>query len=358
MSGCLLVLYGLMAIYSKSLSIPADNYFKKQVMWLIIGLVPLFMFWRTDLPVWRKLCGVLYVVNLVLLALVLVKGSTQGGAQRWIQFGPLQFQPSEMAKMVTVLTVSNFYAQRMNEVDRLGTLIRSFLYVLPSMALVFLQPHLGATMVIFLTWLGISILAGVPWRFLVLIAVSLAVLGGSAYTVPGVLKDYQRARIKAMFVRDAKGKDYQTDQAAMAFGVGGVTGSGYLNGDQKSSNRIPEQHNDFIFTVIGEEGGLIACAMVMATFLVLFSRIWLAMVRSDDIYGRMSAMGVLCVLGAHTVANLGMNVQLLPVVGLWLPFLSYGGTALWLCLACLGLALNVSADPQRAQFSQSRSSRL
>lgn len=345
-----LLTVGLMAIYSVASARGSLELFRKQVVLLLIGLVPFGLFLTTDLSFWKRSWKALYAINVAFLLLVLVKGSTAGGAQRWLQIGPLQFQPSEMSKLLLVLTLSSFYASRTDVVRRLSTFLLSFLHALPIMLLVFMQPHLGATLVLMVAWLGISVVAGVRWQHIAGMFVVAAILLGSAIEIPGVLKPYQRARLEAMFVKDEKGLDYQALQAAIAFGSGGVLGTGYLKGEQKARGFVPEQHNDFIFSVVGEEGGLVVCSLVLIGFGFLFLRMWLAMVRTIDPFARLCVAGTICVLAFHMTVNLGMNLQILPVVGLWLPFMSYGGTALWLCMACVGLSLNVARKGQPSLY--------
>jgi rod shape determining protein RodA len=165
------------------------------------------------------------------------------------------------------------------------------------------------------------------------------------------LRDYQRDRIeRTQGVRDVRGSDYQTWRAEIAFGVGGVTGEGFLRGEQKRGRFIPEQHNDFILTVLGEEGGLVGTSILVCCFAVFFYRIFLIMFQATEFFYRLVATGIFAVLAFHTVVNTFMVVQLLPVVGLWLPFMSHGGTALWLCLACLGLLLNIRSRERPILF--------
>lgn len=337
-----LLIVGMMSL--ASIGMPAGNYslVKKQGLMFLIGIIPFLLLNRVEPGFWRKVSGTLYIVNLVLLAAVLFAGASAKGAARWIDFGLFQFQPSEAAKLLLILTLSSFYASRLGEIKRFSTFVLGFLHTLPLLILVYKQPHLGATIVLLVAWLGISICAGVPWRFLFAAFASLVVLAGLVFTVmPRVLKGYQWDRVSAMFVHDERGKDFQQSRAAVAFGVGGVLGVGFGQGELKAGKYVPEQHNDFIFTVVGEEAGLVGCTLVLAAFSVLFYRAWLIIFKAADPYSRMLAAGVFSVLAFHTVVNLGMNLQLFPVVGLWLPFLSSGGTALWLCLACVGLLLNL-----------------
>jgi rod shape determining protein RodA len=136
----------------------------------------------------------------------------------------------------------------------------------------------------------------------------------------------------------------------LAFGVGGIEGTGFRNGEVKKGGFIPEQHNDFIFTVIGEEGGLIGCTLVLAGFGFFFFRAWLIMFRATEPFYKMMAVGIMGTLAFHAIVNMGMNLQILPVVGLWLPFMSYGGTAMWLCLSCVALLLNIKRHERPVLF--------
>lgn len=347
MAGGLLVVIGLLALYSVGHASNDLGLFRKQFILFLVGLVPFFVFLVVDPGFWRRSASWLYVVNLAFLALVLVKGPEINGAKRWIELGFFQFQPSEVAKLLIVLTLSAFYANRLEDVKRLPTFLLSLLHILPPLLLILKQPHLGAAMVILVAWAGISICAGVPWRYLVGLVAAVLALFVVAYS-SGRLHSYQIQRIDAIFNKDEKANAYQQMRASIAFGAGGLGGTGYLKGEQKT--QVPEHHNDFIFTVIGEEGGLIGCTLVLMAFAFFFYRAWLVLYQGEDPYSKMVAAGILSVLAFHTVLNLGMNLDLLPVVGLWLPFLSYGGTAMWLCLAYLGLLLNLNRREQKMRF--------
>jgi rod shape determining protein RodA len=154
---------------------------------------------------------------------------------------------------------------------------------------------------------------------------------------------YQKGRVKSILnkTKDTQGADWQTDRAAIAFGVGGVSGTGFMKGEQKRGRFIPEQRNDFVFTVVGEEGGLIGCGILLSAYAFFFYRIFSVMLAATDPFYRYIGTGIFAVLGFHTFVNIAMVLQILPVVGLWLPFMSSGGTAIWLCMACVGLLLNL-----------------
>jgi rod shape determining protein RodA len=341
---------GLMSLFSVDAGHAGSSYFKKQLLRVLVGIGPFCIFYLTDPAFWRRYSKLLYAVNVLMLGAVLLVGRSGGGAQRWIQIGPLDFQPSEIAKLFVILTVSSFFLTRQGKVRTLATFALSFVHILLPLLLVFYQPHLGATLVIMVACLTVSLTAGVRIRFIVgsLLLIVLALV--LALRVNGLLQPYQKERVRAMFQANQRGNAYQALRAQIAFGSGGVVGEGYLRGEQKKGRYIPEQHTDFIFTVIGEEGGLLGCTFVLAAFGFFYYRVWLVMLEAKDPYHRMVVAGILGILSFHTIVNLGMNLQLLPVVGLWLPFMSYGGTAMWLCMSCVGLLLNISSREKPVLF--------
>jgi len=337
-----LLLFGLSSQYSIEGGRFGGN-FAKQLVWLVTGLVPAAVFFLVSPAGWRRVGTALYVGNVLLLAAVLVAGSRVKGAQRWIEVGSFQFQPSEMAKLLLVITLANFLYSRRDSLHRFSAFALSFLHALPVILLVFKQPHLGATIVLFVIWLAVCVGAGVPMRFVFATAGLGVAFLGLAYVlkIPGVFKEYQVGRVEGLLRGDEQRERFQTSRAEIAFGVGGLTGAGFLKGEQKAGRYIPEQDTDFVFTVVGEEGGFVGCLLVLALFGLLFFRAWWIMFRADELYDKILAAGVLGLLSFHTIVNLSMNLQLIPVVGLWLPFLSRGGTALWLCLSCVALLLNI-----------------
>lgn len=342
---CLLVV-GAMSVYSASIGRTQENVFRKQMIFMVIGAVAYVIFWKIP-SVWLKRgASLLWAINVVLLTFVLLKGHGAKGATRWINLGLLQFQPSEFSKLMIVITLAAFFVAREHEIKKFSTFALSLLHVMPSALLIFKQPHLGASVVIMVTWAAICLAAGVPTKYLV-VTLALASCFGFAFR-DKILHGYQRDRIKAMNSNDVQGADYQTHQAKLCYSLGGTFGVGYLKGEQKL--RVPEQHNDFIFSVIGEEGGLAACTLVLGIFAGLFFRIFMIATACTDMFGKLCAIGVLGFLSFHTVVNLAMNLEIVPVVGLWLPFLSYGGSAMILCLASMGLVQNAYQVERRTLF--------
>lgn len=333
----LLLFLGLTSLYSLDAS-RDTTFFKRQVMFAVIGIVPFTVFLLVEPAFWRRIWKWLYGINVGMLLLVAFAGSTGKGAERWIDLGPVQFQPSELSKLLLVLTLAAYFADRQDRVRSLGTFFGSLLHMLPIFVLVFLQPHLGAALTLGVAWLAVGVYAGVRWRFVGATgALALTALLVAAF-VPGVLQDYQKERFFGHFFgSDPKGAGYQAEQAQIAFGAGGLAGKGYQQGERKRDGYIPEQENDFVATILGEEGGFVGMSILVLAFGFLFFRIWLIGFASADVFGRMVAGGLLAILGFHTMVNLGMNLGLTPVVGLWLPFMSAGGTALLFCMAAIGL---------------------
>ncbi|MBV6490391.1 MAG: Peptidoglycan glycosyltransferase MrdB [Fimbriimonadaceae bacterium] len=350
-SSLILLTIGVMSLYSIDYDSANSRTFLRHMQRLAVGVIPFAFVFFLNLKALVRYANAIYVLNLILLLLVLLIGSSAGGAQRWINLGPIDFQPSEMAKLFTIITLSAFLANNWDRIRSARVWFLSLLHVLVPLLLIFKQPHLGASLVMLAIWLGISLVAGVPAKLLLATVLGAAGILSLAFLVPGVLRDYQKERVMAMFGGDERNNRYQTSRAEIAIGVGSLTGVGYLKGEHKRAGYVPAQHTDFIFTVIGEEGGLVGSTLLLCAFGMFFYRIWLLMIRATEPFHRLLVAGVFSMLAFHMTVNLGMNLELLPVVGLWLPFMSYGGTAIWLCLACVGLLLNISARERPVLFS-------
>ena len=255
-----------------------------------------------------------------------------------------------------ILTLASFYANRADRINSLSTFLWGLLHVAVPMALILKQPSLTAALVLLGVWFAISLLAGVPMKFFATSLAVVALLGTAVFTVPAaskyLLHGYQEGRIKGLLRKDKdnQGDDWQSDRAEIAFGVGGLTGTGFLRGEQKQGKYIPEQRNDFVFTVIGEEGGLVGSTLVLCAYAFFFWRVFLVMVAASDDYERYIVGGIFALLATHTIVNIAMVLHLLPVAGLWLPFMSSGGTAIWLCMGCVGLLLNIRRQQRPILF--------
>lgn len=334
-SAGVLLFFGLAALYSIDYS-RDTGWFTRQLVLATLGIVPFLFFYKFPSDVLHRLATPVYIINLVLLVAVMLFGSSTGGAQRWLELGPIRFQPSDFSKVALAITLAAFYANRMEDIKRPSTFLLSFLHIGPPLLLVFKQPHLGGTLTLLAVWFAVTVVAGVPWRFLGVAAIAGIGLATVAWNTPGVLTLEQKSRVIGFLNPDPKGDGYQQTRALVALGSGGAFGTGYLKGQMKSTGSVPEQQTDFVFSVIGEEGGLFGLTLLMGAFGFFFYRCWAATLKGETHFKRLASVGLLAALAFHFVANVGMNLQFLPVVGLWLPFVSYGGTALWMCMGAVG----------------------
>ncbi|MCH7944839.1 MAG: FtsW/RodA/SpoVE family cell cycle protein [Armatimonadetes bacterium] len=333
----LLMFIGLAALYSIDYS-RGTAWFPRQVVLFIVGLVPFLVLWLAPPKLWQRASAALYVLSIGLLGAVLVLGPTIGGARRWLLLGSLQFQPSEIAKITLAFALATFFVSRQDRIKRPSTFLLSLgLAALPAL-LVFRQPHLGGALTLVAIWLALTVVAGVPWRFVGIAVIAGLLMGTAAWMAPGILTTEQKSRVVGFLDPHPHraGASYQQNSSKIAFGSGGAFGTGYLKGGLKEAGSVPEQQTDFVLSVIGEEGGLFGATLVLAAFMFFFYRCWLAGFRASSPFQRFAGAGILAALAFHFAANVGMNLMVLPVVGLWLPFLSYGGTALWLCMASVG----------------------
>lgn len=298
---------------------------------------------------------VVYLGGIVGLALVLSPlGAVINGSRSWILVGGMSIQPAEFAKLGVVAGMALLLAERA-EAHRARTALRSWEVVaalgiaaIPA-ALIMAQPDLGTMLVLSVTVFGLLSVAGAPKRWL------LGLVGGAvgmaAIAVQlGVLEGYQLLRFQAFLdpSLDPRGAGYNTNQARIAIGNGGVFGQGLFDGSQTQAGFVPEQHTDFVFTVAGEELGLVGAGAIITLFLVLLWRAVRIAARSDDMFGRLAGAGVVCWFGFQAFQNIGMCLGIMPVTGVPLPLVSYGGTSMFASLMAIGLLLNIHLRSERS----------
>ncbi len=331
----------------------------KQIVALGIGVLLMIAVSAIPRQIWTRWATGLYVVNVLLLVYVDFVGRSAKGAQRWIPL-PLGFnlQPSEIAKFALIITLATFIWQKRTSIDTPATFFKALLHVGIPWLLVFKQPDLGTSLVLLAIWTGMLLVARVPVSFFVLMAL-LGLIGFGVLWTSGGLKDYQKKRITVFLDpgSDPRGAGYHVNQARIAIGSGRVTGQGWNQGTQKKLRFIPEQHTDFALTVPGEEFGFAGLTVIYGLYTLFLSRLWIIMYRAlrnsgSDFrtYDGCVAAGVFCFFAYHIIVNSAMVLGLLPVVGVWLPFISFGGTALMTCLAMIGLALAVHREQAHMMF--------
>ena len=303
----------------------------------------------------RILTPIVYGGAVIGLCAVLAVGSAINGSRSWLIIGGWSVQPSEFAKVAVVVCSALWIAERgrnrwraLGPVDLLGLLV---IAGLPAL-LILMQPDLGTVMVLGATTFGVLAVAGVSRLWLVGLA-GIAGLAAVAAVWLGVLRDYQLDRFLAFTdpALDPRGAGYNTEQARIAIGNGGVFGQGLFDGSQTRSGFVPEQQTDFVFTVAGEELGLIGAGLIIVLLAIVIWRALAIAVGADDAFGRIAAAGIACWFGFQAFQNIGMCLGIMPVTGVPLPFVSYGGSSLFACLIAVGLLLNIRMRPAAVEPS-------
>jgi rod shape determining protein RodA len=339
---------GMLMVYSathkklEDAGLDPATYLKKQALFVLIGVGLMLLVASIDYRVYRDFAPVIYIGGLTLLLFVLTPlGSTVRGTQAWYQLGPFQLQPSEFAKVMVIICGSAYASVHRGEMDvsRVATLLA---IVGVPMAIVYLQPDLGTALVFAAIIMGLLLVAGARPRHLAVV-ILLGVVGVVAVFQLGVIKQYQLDRLGAFLdpAHDQQQSAYNLHQSQIAIGSGGVRGKGLFNGSQTNLSYVPEQRTDFIFTVVGEELGLFGSGLLLALFAVVVWRTWRAAALSKDLYGTLVCVGVLSMLVFQIFENVGMTMGIMPITGIPLPFVSYGGSATLASFAGIGLVLNV-----------------
>jgi len=324
-----------------------SSYFKKQLVNIAIGVVLCVMVAATDHRWVRILAPLVYLASVIGLLLVLVMGTTINGSRSWIMLGSLSIQPAEFAKLAVVIGMALLVAERtegslstkeVHTPDVLGMLV---IAGVPA-ALILLQPDLGTMLVLSATVFGVVAVSGAGRNWLLGLFAGALVTATLAVKLH-VLKAYQLDRFMAFTDPnlDPRGAGYNTTQARIAIGNGGIFGQGLFGGSQTKSGFVPEQHTDFIFTVAGEELGLVGSAVLISLLGVVLWRSLRIAMRADDLFGRVAAAGIACWFGFQAFQNIGMCLGIMPVTGVPLPLVSYGGSSMFASLMALGLLQNI-----------------
>ncbi|HVE81024.1 MAG TPA: rod shape-determining protein RodA [Candidatus Dormibacteraeota bacterium] len=348
----LLTAVGLIVIYStsfKALSLASPVDASHQVIFALVGLGVLLVVARFDYRSWTKLTAFLYGFMILSLVAVLLVGREALGATRWIDLGFFQFQPSEVAKLILVIVLAKFFSRHYDRMHNVRYVLISLAYVAVPAILVLVQPDLGTALVFGFIWLVMAIVARV--RLLHLGGLAALAVAMMPVLIP-LLKPYQRARLEVFLnpTADPLHTGYNVVQSTIAVGSGQLFGRGLDAGSQSQLNFLPSQHTDFIFAVLSEKLGFVGGVLVLLLFLALLFRALVIASRSQDRFGMLLAVGLVAMLVFHIFINIGMNVGLLPVTGIPLPFVSYGGTSLIVTLAAIGLMESVAIRRRKIQF--------
>lgn len=345
----IIFIIGLSSIYSATYTEGApsrSNLVFKQMLWMAIGLFFLFIILNIDYQRFIDWAYILFVLNIIFLILVLIHGRVRLGAQRWFAIGGFGFQPSEFAKLTLILALSSYLGNRAKFSYQISDLIIPFIIVFIPVSLIYMQPDLGTALILVPILFSMLIVRGARLRHLIFIIISgLA----SAPLLWHMLKDYQRQRL-SVFINpnaDPLGAGYTMIQSRIAIGSGFLMGKGWLSGTQNQLNFLPERHTDFIFSVVGEEGGFIGCMVLIGLYAFLIYKGLKIAQSTSDAYGRLMATGIVAMLACQIIINIGMASGFMPVVGLPLPLVSYGGSSLITTVISIALLLNISIRKTR-----------
>ncbi len=335
-------LIGILSVYSASYKVNQsfnDQLATRQLLWMGVGILVVFLVVRRSYFRLVDLAWPFYFVSLFLLVAVLFTPARLG-ARRWIDLGGFNFQPSELAKIAVILVLSRYFSSNRIEFMSKRRLIEPFLIVGVPFLLILKEPDLGTGLILVPVFLAMLYLWGLPTRKLLLL------IGAGLLASPVLfhfLKEYQRTRL-LVFMNpnlDPLGAGYTIIQSKIAIGSGGFFGKGFLGGTQTQLKFLPERHTDFIFGVVGEEGGFLASMLVIALFWLIVRRGYQITAQTPDRFGSQIACGITTMLAFQAFVNLGMTMGVLPVVGVPLPLVSYGGTSVVMTMLAIGLLINI-----------------
>lgn len=342
LSALALGVFGILMIYSATWATnPSTYYLKRQLMFFFLGLVVMVLGASFDYRRLQPYSKIIYGVTIALLVAVFVFPAS-GGAHRWISLWFFDFQPSEIAKLAVILILATFIADRRMEASSNTDFVKALGIAAVPMFLIFLEPDLGIMLTIFIIAVGMLMIGGARLRQIAVLAVgTLAVIAGAIQL--GVLKSYQISRL-LVFINpdmDPLHAGYNLMQSKIAIGSGQLLGKGLFRGTQTNLKFIPAHHTDFIFSVVGEEMGFIGAVVLLALFAILIWRGFKIAASARDPFGTMLATGIVIMLFLQVLINIGMTMGIMPVTGITLPFLSYGGSSLLVSFFCVGLLINI-----------------
>ncbi|MBC7264544.1 MAG: rod shape-determining protein RodA [Chloroflexi bacterium] len=322
----------------------------RQAIYGFAGLVILFLVAGFNYRYLASMHWLLYVGMLVTLAALFVVGHTSFGATSWFHLSLFPIQPSELSKIVVVIFLAKYLSDHQEHMTSIVPVLVSLLFVAAPIGLIYLQPDLGTAVVILAIWFGVVFAAGLRPAH---IAVFAAISAVSAPAIWASMKGYMRERILVFLnpASDVSGISYNVQQALISVGSGGLLGKGYGQGTQSQLYFLRVRHTDFIFSVLAEEFGFMGAILLLTLFAVLLWRILRAASLAQDAFGRLIAVGVATMIFFQAVVNIAVNVNLLPVTGLPLPFVSYGGSALTTMLIGVGLVENVVMRYRKLDFA-------
>jgi rod shape determining protein RodA len=339
----ILILLGLIIIFSTSYNSTGTDFlnFKKQAIFSVIGLILMIAASLFDYRALKNWTGIFYILSCFILVAILFSGTLIRGSTSWFDLGFFNVQPSEFIKIIMIVILAKYLSEAKNYLNDFKKIIISGIYIsLPTILIIF-QPDFGSALVILFIWIAMIFITGTKMKYMAMIFVfGLILFVGSWFYV---FEDYQKDRI-ATFINpqsDLLGSGYNVNQSIIAVGSGNVWGKGLGHGSQSQLNFLPEKHTDFIFAVVAEEMGFIGVFLMLGLFAIVFYRLFKIAVETQDNFGKLLILGVAFTLIFHITINIGMNVGIMPVTGIPLPFISYGGSSLISFLIMIGVVQSV-----------------
>ncbi|MBI4430487.1 MAG: rod shape-determining protein RodA [Candidatus Omnitrophica bacterium] len=337
---CLLIgLVGVLNIYSADAH-AGGQFALKQLVWLSVAVGVMFVVYAIGYRPFLNAAFLLYLLAIALLGIVLVIGVIRGGAQRWIRFGPVGIQPSEFAKLVMILTLSSFLGSRKDLAKGKSGLVAAFLLTVIPLIMIVKQPDLGTALIFLPVLFCMLFVWGAKLRYLI----GTVMLGGFFAPIFWFsLKEYQKRRL-LVFINpdiDPLGAGYTAVQSKIAVGSGGLVGKGFLGGTQHLLAFLPEDHTDFIFGVLAEEWGFLGSILLLLLYVMIIWQMFSILEHTTDIKARLLATGIIAMFVFHIFINVGMTVGIMPITGLPLPMVSYGGSSLVTFFVAIGLVLSI-----------------
>lgn len=336
-----ILLFGFTALYSIDLGREGAMYLKHQLIAFAVGTVVMIVLATINFRMLKNVTIPVYCLSILLLVAVLFFGEKIRGTRGWFTIGGFGFQPAEFVKIALILGLARYFSSWTRQIGRLRPIVISALITILPIALIILQPDFGSALIVFGIWLSMILMSGIPKRYVATLGVLFVTLFAVAWLF--VFQDYQKDRILTFVSprHDSAGAGYNVRQALIAIGAGQLVGQGIGEGSQSQLRFLPEAQTDFIFAVIAEELGFIGVAALLLLWLLLFYRLIRILRNAGDDFSAFIVFGTIIVLFSHVVINIGGNLGLLPVTGLVLPFVSYGGSALVIALSMIGLVQSV-----------------
>ena len=335
----------------------------KQIIFALIGFVIMAITAMIDYRYWGAVSSFLYLVMVGALVVLFIFGDALFGSSRWFSVGPILIQPSELAKIIIILVLANFFSQNIDNIKKPMTVLRSLVVTFFIIVWIILQPDLSTSIVILVLWFALLWASGLDIKLLLIaggasigvlgIGLPLMLLNYDPENTTGLIKPYQLERVINFVFPDPNasyGAIYNVQQAMISIGDGGWFGQGYGSGSQVQLRFLKVRHSDFIFSALAEEFGFVGAFVVIATLAFIIARCLRAARLSSDTYGALIAYGAATLISFQTIVNIGMNLNLLPVTGLTLPFVSYGGSSLITLFIAIGLVESVLLRHKSLEF--------